>query len=131
MTGDGTDDTLSPLTVGSNGRTDDGEVESEGSGVVDNGWPDVEIGLDERDDWTGATGADGALGVTSVGISSRDGDAGGQDCRYMMRESADCVEVESVSGRLIGAGSINTERASLGETPLDDKPTESIRSDNI
>ena len=37
VTGDGKDDTLSPLAAGADGETDDIEAGSEGPGVVDNG----------------------------------------------------------------------------------------------
>ena len=49
-----------------------------------------------------------------------------------MREPVDGDEGEGESGkrRSSGMGSINAEQASLGETPLDDETTESIRSDS-
>ena len=48
---------------------------------------------------------------------------------YVMRDPVYGDEVESGNGRSSGMGYINAEQASLGEIPLDDEPTESIRSD--
>ena len=65
-----------------------------------------------------------------MNISPRDVDAGGKDGKYVVREPVDGYEVDSVNICLIGMGSINAERASLGETQLDDLQTEPIRSDS-
>ena len=47
-----------------------------------------------------------------------------------MRDPVDVEENESAIGRSIVTESINAERASLGEIPIDDESVESIRSDN-
>ena len=47
-----------------------------------------------------------------------------------MREPVNGDEDESAGGRSIRTESNNEERASLGETPLDDDQIESIRRDN-
>ena len=40
------DETVSPLTACADGSLDDSVTRSKNSGGVDNGWPDVETGLD-------------------------------------------------------------------------------------
>ena len=48
---------------------------------------------------------------------------------YVIREPVDGDAGEKVRGCLIGSGFIKAERASMGKRPLDDEPTEPIRSD--
>ena len=85
------------------------------------------MGLDERNDWIEVTGTDGTPEVTSVDTSLRDGDAGGEGCRYVMLEPVDGDEGESGKRRSSGMRSINAERAPLGEKAFDDEPSESIQ----
>ena len=77
----------------------------------------------------GVAGTDVTLEVYSVDTSPRDRDAGDEDCRLVMRKPVDGDEDESGKKRSSGMGSINAYKASLGETSIDDEPTESIRSD--
>ena len=49
VTGEGKDETLSPITACVDGSTDDNEAGSANSGDVDNGRPEIETGFDDRD----------------------------------------------------------------------------------